>query len=89
MAGGAWVGRDDLTVVGRVSMPLTGSDDADDGSIMTLGYLEELCAQDLVASNDVNNNTLIRFRDDKMAPDTRNDWRAQRLYCLSRRAKSC
>lgn len=83
MAAGA-CGSFEMTVVGRVSVPLTGNDDPDEGSIMTLGALDELCAQDLVASTDVNNNALIRFHDDRTAPIVREEWRAEGLYVNDR-----
>ena len=72
-------GQFEATVVGRVIVPLTSSNYPDDGSILTLDAFDELCAQENVASIDVNTSVLVRLHDEKLAAVLRDEWQAQGL----------
>ena len=71
-------GAVELTVVGRVIVPLTDDiADPDRGSVVTMATLDELCGQSLVSSLDENANALVRFRDDVTVSVVRDEWRNQ------------
>jgi putative ABC transport system permease protein len=79
MASGS-CGAAELTVVGRVIVPLTDDiGDPDRGSVVTIATLDELCGQGLVSSLDENANALVRFRDDVTVSAVRDEWRTQGL----------
>jgi hypothetical protein len=69
-----------VEVVGRVIVPLTGSNYPDDGSILTLDAFDELCAQDNIATLDVNSSALVRLRDPAATAAVRDEWRAEGRY---------
>ncbi len=71
-------GAGELTVVGRVIVPLTDDvADPDRGSVITMGTFDELCGQGLVSSLDENVNALVSFRDDVTVSVVRDEWRTQ------------
>jgi hypothetical protein len=72
-------GQFEMAVVGRVIVPLTGSDFPDDGSVVTTGAFAELCADGLLNSIDVNEGALVRFRDERTADAVRREWDAAGL----------
>jgi hypothetical protein len=72
-------GQFEMDVVGRVIVPLTGSDFPDAGSILTLGAFAELCADGLVNSIDVNERALVRFNDVRTVDAVRREWEAAGL----------
>jgi ABC-type lipoprotein release transport system permease subunit len=60
--GGA-CGEREMTVVGRVIVPVMLGGDPDHGSIVTRGAFHELCAAELIAEVDQNYGALLRFAD--------------------------
>ena len=76
MASGA-CGQFEVQVVGRVIVPLTSSNYPDDGSIVALGTLDELCAADNVAAIDVNTSALVRLHHSGDLAAVRAEWQAQ------------
>ena len=73
-------GEFEVEVVGRVIVPLTGSNYPDDGSVLTLDAFDELCAQSNVADMDVNSSALVRLREHDATVPVRDEWRARGLY---------
>ena len=72
-------GEFDVEIVGRVIVPLTGSNYPDDGSILTADGYDQLCAQANVASIDINTSALVRLRDNDDTDSVRHDWQSQGL----------
>jgi ABC-type lipoprotein release transport system permease subunit len=64
----------DVEVVGRVIVPLTSSNFPDDGSIITPGTYDALCAEQNVSDVDVNQSALVRLRDHRDLEAARHDW---------------
>ena len=60
--GGA-CGEREMTVVGRVIVPVMFGGDPDHGSIVTRGAFHELCAAELIAEVDRSYGALLRFAD--------------------------
>jgi ABC-type lipoprotein release transport system permease subunit len=60
MAGGC--GQRDVTIVGRVAMPLVGTADPDDGTLLPLDTFHAVCSDQLVASIDSNTSVLVQLR---------------------------
>jgi ABC-type lipoprotein release transport system permease subunit len=60
--GGA-CGEREMTVVGRVIVPVMFGGDPDHGSIVTRDTFDELCAAELIAEVDRNYGALLRFAD--------------------------
>ena len=60
--GGA-CGEREMTVVGRVIVPVMFGGDPDHGSIVTRGAFHELCAAELIADVDRSYGALVRFAD--------------------------
>ena len=60
--GGA-CGEREMTVVGRVIVPVMFGGDPDHGSIITRGAFHELCAAELIAEVDRTYGALVRFAD--------------------------
>jgi ABC-type lipoprotein release transport system permease subunit len=60
MRGGC--GEREVTIVGRVAMPLVGTADPDDGTLLPMETFRALCADQLVASVDSNTSILLKVR---------------------------
>jgi ABC-type lipoprotein release transport system permease subunit len=58
MAGGC--GQRQVTIVGRVAMPLVETSDPDDGVLLPLDTFQALCADKLVADIDSNTSILVQ-----------------------------
>jgi ABC-type lipoprotein release transport system permease subunit len=60
MAGGC--GQRQVTIVGRVAMPLVGTADPDDGVLLPLDTFRALCSDQLVADIDSNTSVMVQVR---------------------------
>jgi ABC-type lipoprotein release transport system permease subunit len=82
IAGGC--GQRDVQVVGRVSMPLIGTADPDDGTLLPLDTFRALCSDQLVASVDSNTSILVRLRHPSDAAALRRQFDPRQFLVQSR-----